>query len=70
MIAAIVTNIEYSESKEVTFVYCKPETSFTFKEGQFMMISSDHTHPELGKPLKKPYSIATTNQELQEHGTM
>lgn len=35
-----------------------------------MMVSSDHNHPELQKPLKKPYSIATTNLELQEKGTI
>ncbi len=34
------------------------------------MVSSDHIHPKLGKPLKKPYSIGTTNQELQENGTI
>lgn len=35
-----------------------------------MMISSNHNHPELGKALKKPYSIATTNAELQCDGTI
>lgn len=34
------------------------------------MVASDHNHSELQKPLKKPYSIATTNQELQEDGTI
>jgi NAD(P)H-flavin reductase len=63
---ATISHIEYSHSKEVTFVRCQPEEIFTFKEGQFMMISSDFNHKELGKPLKKPYSIATTHQELQE----
>ncbi len=67
---AIITHIEYSPSKEVTFVRCKPDTQFSFKEWQFMMVASDHNHPELQKPLKKPYSIATTNQELQEKGTI
>ncbi len=67
---AIVSHIEYSPSKEVTFVRCKPEDNFTFKEGQFMMVASDHIHEWLGKPLKKPYSIATTNQELQEKGSI
>ncbi len=65
-----ITHIEYSPSKEVTFVRCKPDTQFSFKEGQFMMLASDHNHTELQKPLKKPYSIATTNQELQEDGTI
>ena len=67
---SIITHIEYSPSKEVTFVRCKPDTQFSFKEWQFMMVTADHNHPELQKPLKKPYSIATTNQELQEDGTI
>ena len=67
---AIISHIEYSPSKEVTFVRCKPETSFTFKEWQFMMVSADHIHEGLGKQLKKPYSIATTNNELQTQWTI
>jgi ferredoxin-NADP reductase len=35
-----------------------------------MMVSSDFMHEGLGKPLKKPYSIATTNRELQDEGTI
>jgi ferredoxin-NADP reductase len=70
MIRSVISHIEYSPSKEVTFVRCKPETLFTFKEGQFMMVASDHTHEGLGKALKKPYSIATSNQELQEQGSI
>lgn len=70
MIRSIISHIEYSPSKEVTFVRCKPEQVFTFKEWQFMMVSSDFVHEWLGKQLKKPYSIATTNQELQEQGTI
>lgn len=34
------------------------------------MVSSDFVHEWLGKPLKKPYSIATTNKELQEQWTI
>ena len=67
---AIISHIEYSPSKEVTFVRCKPESLFTFKEWQFMMVSSDHIHEWLGKQLKKPYSIATTNHELQTQWTI
>lgn len=67
---AIISHIEYSPSKEVTFVRCKPEILFTFKEWQFMMVSSDHIHEWLGKQLKKPYSIATTNDELQTKWTI
>jgi hypothetical protein len=29
---AIVTHIEYSSSRDVTFIRCKPEESFSFKE--------------------------------------
>lgn len=67
---AIISHIEYSASWEVTFVRCKPQGEFTFAEGQFMMITADHVHAEIGKPLKKPYSIATTNVELQRDGTI
>lgn len=34
------------------------------------MIESVFNHTELGKPLKKPYSIATTNFEFQTKGTI
>lgn len=67
---ATISHIEYSASGEVTFVRCTPLHRFDFAEGQFMMISSDHNHPELGKPLKKPYSIATTHNELANDGTI
>jgi len=70
MITAKISHIEYSPSKQVTFVRCRPDALFTFQEWQFMMISSSHIHEGLGKPLKKPYSIATTNQELQEKWTI
>lgn len=67
---ATISHIEYSPSQEVTFVRCVPEHRFTFEEGQFLMVESVFNHAELGKPLKKPYSIATTNKELQEKGTV
>lgn len=70
MVPAIITHIEYSHSKEVTLVRCKPSLPFSFKEWQFMMITSAHVHEGLWKPLKKPYSIATTNAELQQDGTV
>lgn len=34
------------------------------------MVTADFVHEWLWKPLKKPYSIATTNKELQEQGTI
>lgn len=67
---ATISHIEYSPSGEVAFVRFKPHEKFTFQEWQFVMIESTFDHPELGKPLKKPYSIATTNQELQTEGTL
>lgn len=62
---AVISHIEYSPSGEVTLVRFSPEEKFSFQEGQFVMIESTSNHEELGKPLKKPYSIATTNEEFQ-----
>lgn len=67
---ATISHIEYSPSGEVTFVRFIPDEKFTFEEWQFVMIESLFNHEELGKPLKKPYSIATTNEELQTTGTL
>ena len=67
---AVVSHIEYSPSREVTFVRFTPEEKFDFAEGQFVMIESTFNHKDLGKPLKKPYSIATTMDELQTQGTI
>ena len=67
---ATISHIEYSPSGTVTFVRFRPKEKFTFEEWQFVMIESTFDHPELGKPLKKPYSIATTNDELQTEGTV
>ena len=68
--SAVIVDIEYSPSREVTFVRFQPEEPFEFQEWQFMMIESIFLHEDLGKPLKKPYSIATTNEELQEKWTL
>ncbi len=67
---ATISHIEYSPSGDVTFVRFVPDEKFSFQEGQFVMIESTFNHVELGKPLKKPYSIATTNDELQTKGTL
>lgn len=67
---AVVSHIEYSPSREVTFVRCKPQEKFDFVEGQFLMVESTFNHNDLGKPLKKPYSIATTVDEFQTDGTV
>lgn len=67
---ATITQIEYSPSGDVTFVRFSPDEKFSFQEWQFVMIESLFNHTELGKPLKKPYSIATTNEELQKEWTL
>lgn len=51
-----------SPSGLVSLVYFQPEETFTFLEGQFMMI----TYQDDARTLKKPYSISTTNRYLQE----
>lgn len=51
-----------SPSGLVSLVLFQPEETFSFAEGQFMMI----THQDEKRTLKKPYSIATTNKQLQE----
>jgi NAD(P)H-flavin reductase len=50
-----------SPSGLVSLVLFQPEEAFTFAEWQFMMI----THQDEKRTLKKPYSIATTNTQLQ-----
>lgn len=67
---ATISHIEYSPSREVTFVRFKPLERFDFQEGQFVMIESTFDHLELGRPLKKPYSIATTHQEFLDEWTV
>lgn len=51
-----------SPSGNVSYVLFQPEHTFSFTEGQFCMIEAEIN----GKVIKKPYSIATTNQMLQE----
>lgn len=51
-----------SPSEAVSFVLFQVDHVFTFQEGQFMMIEV-----QIGNKItKKPYSIATTNRQLQE----
>lgn len=55
----------------VCFVRCKPDDSFVFQEGQFVMISAENILDETnGKKIKKAYSIATTQSELDRKGTI
>jgi ferredoxin-NADP reductase len=51
-----------SPSEYVSRVFFQPQESFTFLEGQFMMIEATVR----GNKVKKPYSIATTNLQLTE----
>jgi NAD(P)H-flavin reductase len=55
----------YSPSGKTAYLTFQVETKRPFIEGQFVMITS---HED--KPRKKPYSIASTNKELQEQGIM
>lgn len=59
---ATITQIHHSPSTDVAFVMVQPNETFSFSEGQFMMIQVDC----FWKTLKRPYSIATTNKQLQE----
>lgn len=64
MIATTATlhSLQKSPSWDVAFLLFQPAETFTFLEGQFMMI-------ECETPTgiqKKPYSIATTSRQLQE----
>ena len=60
--SAILTKKYDSPSKLVSFVLFQVQEKFSFQEGQFMMIEAKVN----GKTIKKPYSIATTHQQLQE----
>lgn len=67
---ATITSIERSPSWTVCFVRCKPEEIFTFQEGQFIMIRSEKVVDENWKQIKRAYSIATTQSELDGKGTI
>lgn len=59
---ATLTHKEDSPSQQVSYVLFQPETTFTFSEGQFVMIEAEIN----GQVIKRPYSIATTHKQLQE----
>lgn len=59
---ATLTHKYDSPSELVSFVLFQVEETFVFQEGQFMMIEVDIR----GKKVKKAYSIATTNIQMQE----
>jgi len=60
---AVITELHHSPSWEVVFVLVRPQETFSFLEGQFMMIQTDC----FWQIVKKPYSIATTSKQLQEY---
>jgi ferredoxin-NADP reductase len=59
---AILKHKYDSPSGNVSYVLFQPEQTFSFTEGQFCMIETV-LHDKL---TKKPYSIASTNQMLQD----
>ncbi len=59
---ATLTHKYDSPSEQVSFVLFQVEEIFMFQEWQFVMIEIE-LH---GKKIKKPYSIATTNIQMQE----
>ncbi len=65
---AVCTKIEKSDSGHVSFVRFKPSQKFEFREGQFMFLEIPWRLKKNGKVLKNAYSIATTNQFLQQKG--
>jgi len=52
-----------SPNKEVSFVIFESAETFEFQEGQFVMIEVEIN----GEIIKRPYSIATTNQCMQDN---
>lgn len=60
--SATITQLHHSPSTDVVFALLQLDETFTFLEGQFMMMEADC----YGQTIKKPYSIATTNQQLLE----
>lgn len=66
--SAVLVHKYDSPSGEVSFVLFQPEQTFQFQEGQFCMIEASFWTwtAMIKKTHKKPYSIATTNTQLQE----
>jgi len=63
---ATLTHKYDSPSEQVSLVLFQVEEGFSFQEGQFVMIEKEVN----GKVSKKPYSIATTNIQMQEEKTI
>lgn len=62
---AQVVDIQYSTNKQVAYITFAPNETFTFHAGQFAFLEiPDHNDID-GKPLKKAYSIGSTNEQLQ-----
>lgn len=60
--SATLVHKHTSPSGYVSYLLFQPQETFTFLEGQFIMIEA-----QVGeKIIKKPYSLATTNRMLQD----
>lgn len=60
--SATIVSIDYSPSREVVILHCKPEEIFVFQEWQFMVLQVEID----GQIIKRSYSIYSTNQQLQD----
>jgi ferredoxin-NADP reductase len=60
-ITATYSHSYHSPSRNAAFVFFQVAQTFDFQEGQFVMIEA-HIH---WIKIKKPYSIATTSQQMQ-----
>lgn len=63
---ATLTHKYDSPSEQVSLVLFQVEETFAFQEWQFVMIEKELN----GKLTRKPYSIATTNIQMQEEKTI
>lgn len=66
----ILVDRELTMLWEVAFLRFKIDEKINFAEWQFAMLETMFVDHNLWKPLKKPYSIATTNEELQSKWTI
>lgn len=66
---AQVVDIQYSTNKQVAYITFAPNEIFTFHAGQFAFLEIPDQNDIDGKPLKKAYSIGSTNEQLQTQWT-
>jgi len=58
----LITSLDYSVSRDVVILHVQVTESFSFLEGQFMMLQT-----LIGdKIVKRAYSIYSTNHQLQD----